>query len=247
MKVPTTILFSMILIAGFSHAAELDEAESMLDKFEKHLLDQEARQLTFGEKVTPPPPMPETKPSRQMFYSKGTKVQGQSPQMRNLNNLSELIAKLEQNVDQLTADIQKTKQRVLDESKVDNFITLEAHLNESDNAALKNMTVKVDGYQVYSIHDAAGLWLPSKKVPLYAGPLQPGNHRIDIEARLSLKKSKGLPFNDDIYRFVNKTFEISVPVGSTHSTYVIDIKPPSTLEQGATATMTNANEKGTKQ
>src|SRR5262249_59557781 len=129
-------------------------------------------------------------------------------------------------VDQLASNVQKTKQGILDDAKIDNYVSLEANLADTDAAALKNLSVKLDGYAVYELSDASGLWMPSKTVPLYAGPLQPGVHRLHLEARLVMRHKPGVPLNNDVYRFVNRTFDLNVGRGAHNPRHVIASTPP---------------------
>jgi hypothetical protein len=82
--------------------------------------------------------------------------------------------------------------------------------------------------------------MPTKKVPLYAGPLQPGNHRIDLEARLVVRHKDGIPLNGDVYRFINKTFDMIVPGAAGTARYTLAITPPAKLDGSADATLKEA-------
>jgi hypothetical protein len=154
--------------------------------------------------------------------------------------LGTAISELENQVDKLASNVQKTKQTILDDSGIDNFIALEAHLDDTDASSLKTLIVKLDGYAVYEMQEASGLWMPSKIVPLYSGPMQPGAHRIEIEARLVMRHKQAVPLNSDVYRFVNKSFDLNIPGGVVNSRYIIAIKPPEKIDGTASATMKEA-------
>ena len=152
-----------------------------------------------------------------------------------MKNLAKVVTELEGQVDQLTSSVQKTKQSILDDAAVDNFVTFEAALSDSESASIKTLNVKLDGYSLYELSESSGLWMPTKSVPLYAGPLQPGNHRLDLEARLVMRHKKSLPMNGDVYRFVNKSFDVAVGSGTASNRYTITITPPEKIDGTADA------------
>lgn len=244
-----SVIFSILLAALFVQATpvlakddDLGNVNTVLDRLERRLLDQEADGLTFDEKTQPPPSIEsEDGGTSYKFENKGKgKVSGTTSEREHMASLAGAITELESQVDQLASNVQKTKQSILDEASIDNFVSIEAQLNETDAAAIKSINIKLDGYPVYELHDASGLWLPSKAVPLYAGPLQPGAHRLDLEARIVVRHQKGMPMNADVYRFINKSFELSVPGGTNKSRYVITIKPPTKIDEQADAVIKEA-------
>lgn len=243
------LLFATIAVPKAFSAAEEEPAvaknntradehiDSILDRLERRLIDQDRDVLNFGDEVEPPSPkeVPKTKYS----YPK-RKVTSSTSEQDKLKALSKTITELENQVDKLASNVQKTKQNLLDDAAIDNFVAIEAELADTNLASIKTMTIKLDGYDVYVLNEASGLWMPSKKVPLYAGPLQPGSHRIDVEVRLVMRHKTGMPLNADIYRFVDKSFDVSVPAGTVNNRYVISIKPPTKLGEHADATMKEA-------
>jgi outer membrane murein-binding lipoprotein Lpp len=217
-------------------ASDTAGVDSILDRLEKRLMDQDNEGLTFDEATTggttanPLPPDAKIKLPPQKMTS-GTAENDR------LKSLANAVTTLENQVDQLASDVQKTRQTIIDEAAIDNFISVEAQLQQSDSAAIKTINVKLDGYNVFELTETAGLWLPTKSIPLYAGPLQPGNHRLDLEARIVMKHKLSLPLNGDVYRFVNKSFEVKVPAGGGSARYVISIAPPEKLDGTADATI----------
>ncbi len=234
----------LALLAAAPAARAQDEAaahvDSVLDRLEKRLLDQESDGLTFGEKTNPGSLDGNGEPTTKYEFSKRQKVGGSTAAQESLKSLGTAVAELEAQVDQFAANVQKTKQSILDDAHIDNFITFEAHLADTDAAAITAIVVKLDGFGVYELKEASGIWMPARLVPLYAGPLKPGNHRIDLEARIVVKPKKALPMNGDVYRFVNKSFDVAVPGGTRTTRYVISITPPEKPEGKADATMKEA-------
>lgn len=230
--VATAFLYALVAEA---QDKEVDEVENILDRLEKRLLDQESDSLSFGEKSS----IPDIKnqADRQMNFEKQESITGSSPEARELQKIAELIATLEADADRLASNVQKTKQNILSDSKVDNFVTLDARLENPDSASIKSLSVKLDGFPIYELQESSGLWLPSKQIPLYAGPMQPGTHRVDLEVRLSMKHQKGLPLNSDILKIVQRNFEIAIPGGTSGNKFLITLDSSNKSGSEATATL----------
>ncbi len=234
-----TLMMTLLVFSGASRSEpnDLNQVDTILDRLEKRLLDQEADGLSFGEKEAIDGTVGYEKPADAKFKGKKVHVDASTESQDRMKSLAKVVADLEGQVDQLASSVQKTKQGILDDSAVDNFVTFEAQLADTEAASIKTLNVKLDGYPLYELSEASGLWMPSKSVPLYAGPLQPGNHRIDLEARIVVKHKKALPMNGDIYRFVNKSFDVAIGSGTSNNRYVITITPPEKLDGTADATM----------
>lgn len=228
--IATAFIYSFIAKA---QDADVNEVENILDRLEKRLLDQESDSLSFGEKSS----IPDLKEpaSKQMNFEKPDAISATSNEAQQLDKLAKLVSTLEAEADRLASNVQKTKQSILSDSKIDNFVTLDARLENPDSASIKSLSVKLDGFAIYELQESSGLWLPSKQIPLYASPLQPGTHRVDLEVRLSLKHQKGLPLNSDVLKIIQQNFEIAIPGGTSGNKYLITLN--SINEKEATATL----------
>jgi len=245
-KLTAVLTGSLIALAAWATTAasqgeESAQIDSILDRLEKHLMDQESDVLQFEDGSNPSTveaaPAPSSSNLTKYKFKKKGAIQAKPEEMRQLDSLAQAISELENQTEQLASEVQKTKQTIIEGAAVNNFIAIETQLSKTDVAAIRTLQVKLDGYDIYRIDDASGLWLPTKKMPLYAGPLQPGNHRVDLEARIVMKHDKGLPMNNDVYRFINKSFELTVPHGLVHKKFVVHIEPPKDLKGNAKATI----------
>lgn len=158
------------------------------------------------------------------------KIEAKVPDKTDMTDVAKQVAQLEIDTDDLASRVQKAKQTIFEEANVSNFVEIEARLPSGKEAALKTLEVKLDGFEIYALDDASGLWLPTAKFPVYAGPMQPGNHRVDLEARLVLRQKGNVAVNNDSYRMISKSFDIGVPDGSAERRWVIDIAVPDTAE-----------------
>lgn len=237
---------AMMMLTG-PRASAQDEAavrvDTVLDRLEKRLLDQESDGLTFDEKNQTPfgkSSADSDGAPTHIEVTKKTKIESSTKERDSIKELGLAIAELDQQVDQFASGVQKTKQSILDEAHIDNFITVDAKMADTEVAAITALTVRVDGFVVYELKESSGLWMPSNLVPLYAGPLKPGNHRLDLEARIVMKPKKALPMNGDVYRFVNKSFDVTIPGGARAAKYLISILPPEKLDGTADAVIKEA-------
>lgn len=213
---------------------EIEKVDSVLDRLEKRIMDEESQGLTFGERS-----LGDTEESNKNSKSvkiKGKKVstEGTLPETRSLQEIGKEIDELEQQVDQLVADVQRTRQKALENSRVDNMILVDVVIKDKDSAAFRNLKIKVDGFEVYGVNADNGLWLPTAQVAVFNGPLQPGTHRLDIEARVNLKEKDGLPVNSDVTRYVAQSFDLKIPDGKFTKRFRITIVTDSNTKDVAT-------------
>lgn len=223
---------------GKNTESRVGQVDTILDRLEKRLLDQEADGMTFSEKRSELNFLRQPLDGKvKKFQFKGGKFESKAPEKDRLKAIEVLVTDLERQVDALAAKVQKTKQAVIDDATLSNNIVVDAELEGVDKATIKSMRIRLDGYELYSVSDASGLWLPAKIMPIYSGPLQPGSHRIDLEVRLMLRTNPDLPLNTDIYRLLNKSFSMIVGGGTTQGRYVIAIKAPETMDAAAEANL----------
>jgi len=55
-----------------------------------------------------------------------------------------------------------------------------------------------------------------------------------------MRQEQNLPLNGDIYRFINKSFDITVTGARSNARYIIAIKAPDKLGDSADATLKEA-------
>jgi len=227
----------LVLWSGTSFAQrDIQQVESVLERLEKRLLDEEGETLTFGERELPPATLPKAEADKKIAMPPA-KIEGEAEDASRMREITTAVSQLENQVDQLLSDVGKTRQKIMEDARVDNEITIEAALGAAELASIRSMRVKLDGYDIYDVSDDAGLWVPTNTVPLYFGPLQAGNHRLDLEVRMVLKQREGLPVNSDVYRFVSQSFELKIPDGRTRTRYVVRLAAPRNAGEKASATL----------
>ena len=114
-------------------------------------------------------------------------------------------------------------------------------LAKSDIANIQQIEMKIDGTSIYKSENFSGLWMPKDSLPVYYGSLNPGKHRIDVMARIVLLNPSDIPLNESLYRMINQSFTISVPIGSFKRKWVFTIYPPKNLNEPVKAQMFEGN------
>ncbi len=188
------------------------------------------------------PDKPVVSPERKIYQMKKDVIETNLPEADKLRELAAAIGDIETQVEQLSSDVQKTKQKLIEDARINNNARIEIHLEEgSDHASIRQLAVKLDGYKVYAIDDSSGLWLPTNALPIYSGPLQPGDHKIDVEAILTLKDKDHLPLHTRQNRSIKQTLTVNMPEGQQiNKTWHVVLRPAKSGE-AATAIL-NSNE-----
>ena len=124
---------------------------------------------------------------------------------------------------------------------IDNLVAFEVALAKSDIANIQQIEMKIDGTSIYKSENFSGLWMPKDSLPVYYGSLNPGKHRIDVMARIVLLNPSDIPLNESLYRMINQSFTISVPIGSFKRKWVFTIYPPKNLNEPVKAQMFEGN------
>ncbi len=210
----------------FAKDNDLDHIESVLDQLEQKLIDQESDGLTYGEKsARNSRKMPEK--AAKSIKLKTETLEGKTVEAKRIDDVNTLLRDLEQRVEQFAGKVQIAKQQVLEAAKIDNLINIDTILENTDKFAINSLTIRLDGQAVYTLKDSSGVWMPNKTLPIYSGPLEPGMHRLDFEARIVMKSQDGLPLNSDLYKFISQSYDLPIRQDTKLSRYAVVLTPPS--------------------
>ncbi|MFK7825395.1 MAG: hypothetical protein AB8G05_14670 [Oligoflexales bacterium] len=169
-----------------------------------------------------------------------TRISGGLSPMNDLNQLDKEISKLNSNLKILTAKVKQKQQEIMHEMNINNLIVLEVTLAKSEIANIQHIEIKIDGTPIHS-DNFSSLWIPKDSLQVYYGSLSPGNHRIDIVSRIVLLNPSDIPLNDSLYRMINQSFQVSIPVGSFKKKWVFTIYPPKNINEPVKAKMFEGN------
>lgn len=209
---------------GSEPASAIKPLDSVLDRLEKRILQNESDAMTFGEKN-----LPEQEPAQKIKLPKA-EITAEPDEESQLTDVARAVAQLNNEIDRLNSNVQKTKQQVMTTARAGNTTTVELHLDDADSAALRSLSVRLNGFEIYTLNDTAGLWMPQRRIPIYIGPLKPGNHKIEVEGQLVIRNNKDLPTNTDVYRSVHEAFNLAIPDTKQQSRFVIDVQSPTDSE-----------------
>jgi hypothetical protein len=190
-----------------------EKVESILDKLETKFLDREAAPLTYEESKQPSKSAG-AKPIETLQINERKPIEGKTPNQKILQEIQAKISTYDTQVDLLEADSRKSKSDLIDQSNTNNSVHLEAKLSSAKTAVLQSLTVRIDGSLIFNQSDAAGMWIPTSAISLYQGPVQPGEHTVDVEAVLSRVNESGIPVSGWVSQRVAKKFSFEIPAGS---------------------------------
>ncbi|MEZ4741340.1 MAG: hypothetical protein R3B45_02655 [Bdellovibrionota bacterium] len=221
-------LFSLFILCSNvlkAQNSDLEPVQSILDRLEERLSDFEKDQLGIPNNVKNDFKI-DSKNAREDKIDASLNIIGTSEEYSNMQDITKALKKLESQINNLSSDVHKVKQQFLDEAKIDSFVEIQVKLASLQNYGIKTLSLKLDGYEVFELHEESSFWMPEDKIPIYAGPLHLGKHRIDVEAKLVMKKNNSIPINTDLYHFINKSFDIVVPDEKFSKRYVLSIEAP---------------------
>lgn len=230
-----------------AESSDIKQIDTVLDQLEKDSTTDTTTDNSLSEKKTNKKKSPSSKYKfskasssgiSSTIYGKVDKKDKPKPtSIESLDTIERSITSLEKEVETLASDVQKAKQTLLENSSIDNFVTISVLLKNSKEASITDLDIKLDGFPLYYLKESSGLWLPGDSLPLYSGPLKPGNHRLSIEARMAQKYDQNLKLNNDSYHFISDNFALLVPEKNPDLRYSLVIIPPSNANEKASASL----------
>ena len=198
--------------------------ENVLDKLEQRLLDKEASPLTFEEEQKPAAAKSDPARTTQKYSPKSpARVTGQTPGGKNLQELQKKINEYDNRIEILESDLRKMRASVYEGSVADNQIMLEIRAGNTSKFIIRTVTARLDGNILYTQLDPAGLWMPTRSIPVFYGPLQPGEHRMDVAATLAPLSEDGLELPTWKQKAVQQSFSFTIPDGKVRKNLIIEI------------------------
>lgn len=204
--------------------AQAKKIENVLDKLEKRLIDKESSPLTFDETENVKTPGKGLAKAKQKYSPKSSaKISGQTPSGRNIQELQKKLSEYDTRVDLLEADVRKLRAGVYEDSATDNQVILEIKTGNESKFIIRTLHARLDGNTLYNQLDSAGLWMPTRSVPIFFGPLQPGEHRVDISATIAPLSRDGLEMPTWKQKGLQQSFSFAVTDGKARKSITIEI------------------------
>ncbi len=219
----------LVLILGLitsgivvAESSRLLKIESILDRLESKLLQEESDTLMFTDRK-----QPRDEKNVPILAMPKRVIESHSEELTRLEGLGRELEALEQEAERLAADVLQTKSKLIQQTTIDNFISVEVELDGFEQSSLQNIELKLDGFAIYERNtDHAGMWMPEPRIPLFEGPMTPGQHTLSIAARMAVRRETGIPVNTAVTRHVKEDFLVNIPDGYVRKLWKIRLVAP---------------------
>lgn len=221
-----------------------EKLDSVLEKLEKRLIDREADPLTQSEendtKNQKPDKQSDKNPTQKYAPKAAAKVSAQTPAAKNIKEIQSKINEYDNRIEILESDLRRLRSSIYDASVTDNQVMLEVKSNDSSNFIIKTLTARLDGSTLYDQSEGSGLWMPSRSIPLFFGPLKPGDHQLEILATIAPAASSGVESPTWKNKSLQQSLSFAIPDGKSRKHLSIEItdqgndgsKPVAKLTEG---------------
>jgi len=223
------IMGSFLSFTNAGLAVEADKqsqkVESILDQLETKYLDRESIPLTYDEertKIMAPP----SKTKETLNVTKTEPIVGQTPNQKMLGEIQNKLNEYDNEVDTLEADARRFKVRAIQAANSDNVVVIEARLKDQKRSSLRNLSSRIDGSLTFSQMSHTGIWIPTASLTLYNGPMQPGEHTIEINAVVDKTSSEGLAISGWTPMSINQTFTFKIEPGKQRKHFWVEFDTP---------------------
>lgn len=214
--------FLFLLGLSFLGAAtKKAKVDSVLDRLEQRLMEDDRETLSFGEGIK----SKSKKADRSYEYTPETIV----PRKKDTDQIAEIgkaLNELESDIDSYSGEVQRLKQKILEDVRTENYIDISGLLEEPKATLIRSLRLKLDGYTVYDVDETNGLWMPKASLSFFRGPLTPGKHKLEIHANLGRRQDEGLPIGDDFAQSIQKDFDLTIATGPVKKAFVLKFKAP---------------------
>lgn len=216
-----------ILAQRKSTDAHAKQIESVLDRLEKRLIDKESSPLTQEENeraAVEESSNPNKKQPEQRYVPKAAaSIKGQTQSGKNIMELQKKLNEYDNRIEILESDMRRVRSNLNDAAVTDNVVSLQIKTDPKRPVTLKTLAAQLDGNTLYSQIDPAGLWIPSKMISLFYGPLKPGAHKLDITTTLATSPEDAASASTWKQKALTQSFEFNIPEGKQRKSITVEI------------------------
>lgn len=205
--------------------------ESVLDRLEKQMIEQDQEGLSFAKK---PKNVDGEKPNTIFKFEKKT-IGGSTQESHQLREVGLTVTELENQVDSLAQEVQRARQKVLEDIKFRNAMDITLSIEQPDLVSVRQLEISLDGFALYAIDDVAGLWIPSRIFPVYSGPIDAGTHKLKLSGKLVGRIGENSTSPRDKVLPLESEFQLTVSPNPIRQKYEIVIHTLAKSAKGATA------------
>ncbi|HYX33675.1 MAG TPA: hypothetical protein VE954_11215 [Oligoflexus sp.] len=235
---------SLVLILGFLGLGASspgpkrgDTSENVLDRLERKLMEQEAATLRITA-----PPVSSSKSRKgpvQRFDMPASVMAAPLPHEAGFDSIAKDLRELEQDADELSGQVEKLKADFLTMADKGNFVEIKLVIEDPNAMVVRSMGLTINKHPVYETQDREGQWLPAPEVLLYAGPLEPGTHELNLKGRIVRRYENNVPLDQNLYHAYDQNIQVIVPAGAFRQGYRLKLAKPEKQNIHAQAVLEN--------
>jgi hypothetical protein len=237
MRKLTSLLIVGLLSLGASSSRRSESTESVLDRLERKLMEQEAATLRI---TAPPVSQPKKgKEPVQRFDMPASVMAAPLPLEPDFDSIAKDLRELEQDADELSGQVEKLKAEFLAMADQGNFVEIKLVIEDPNAMVVRSMALTIDTHPVYETQDREGQWLPGPEILLYAGPMEPGTHELNLKGRIVRRYEANVPLDQNLYHAYDQNIQVVVPTGAFRQGYRLKLAKPEKQNIHAQAVLEN--------
>jgi hypothetical protein len=161
------------------------------------------------------------------------------PHESGFDGIAKDLRELEQDADELSGQVEKLKADFLAMADKGNFVEIKLVIEDPNAMVVRSMALTIDKHPVYETQDREGQWLPGPEVLLYAGPMEPGSHELNLKGRIVRRYESNVPLDQNLYHAYDQNIQVVVPTGAFRQGYRLKLAKPEKQNIHAQAVLEN--------
>ncbi|WP_141731116.1 hypothetical protein [Oligoflexus tunisiensis] len=231
------LLITGLLSLAASSPKHRESTESVLDRLERKLMEQEAATLRI---TAPPVSRPKkSKEPVQRIEMPASVMAAPLPLEPGFDAIAKDLRELEQDADELSGQVEKLKSDFLAMADKGNFVEIKLVIEDPNAMVVRSMALTIDTHPVYETQDHEGQWMPGPEILLYAGPMEPGTHELNLKGRIVRRHEGNVPLDQNLYHAYDQNLQVVVPTGAFRQGYRLKLAKPEKQNIHAQAVLEN--------
>lgn len=213
-----------------------EASDAVLDRLERKLIEQEASTL----KIEAPPVKRQGRGETAITLpaTPSSVIMGKLPEQKDFAALDQQLRGIEQDIDELSGQVEKLKSDFQTKAGKGSLVEIVLQLEAPEDTSLRDLSFGINEHTIFN-KAGSGSWNPGAQVLLYSGPLEPGEHKIKLQARTVRRYGEGLPLDQNLYHLYEQSFPIVLPQGSFRKGFRLKLARPEQQNIHAKAVLEN--------
>ena len=123
---------------------------------------------------------------------------------QDLDKLEQSLSELNEEISALDAELRGLKDKLQLQSSLDNYIQIRIQFDQNKDIEFSSAIVSLNGYELYSINPRSKLWVINPEIPIFEGPLAPGDYTLKSKLGLITVKTRGVSTKVPKYHVYNQ-------------------------------------------